>query len=100
MEELYVNVAHCAYPSGDGRAEICGSVEDGTATFRLIDGGTPFDPLANPDPDVMLSGEERSIGGPGIYMVKTMVDEVEYVYRDGWRLLREGSKIVPKREES
>lgn len=83
MEEVYVNVAHYAYPSQDGWAEIRGSVDNGVATFRLIDGGTPFDPLAKPDPDVLLSGEERGIGGLGIYMVKSMVDEVEYVYRDG-----------------
>lgn len=43
MEELYVNIAHYAYPSGDGWAEIRGSVEDGVATFKLIDAGTPFD---------------------------------------------------------
>ena len=83
LEELYVNVTLYAYPSKDGWAEIRGSVENGTATFRLIDGGTPFDPLAKPDPDTLLSGEEREIGGLGIFMVKTMVDEVEYEYRDG-----------------
>ena len=83
MEELYVNVAHYAYPSGDGWAEIRGSVEDGVVTFRLIDGGTPYDPLAKPDPDILISGEEREIGGLGIYMVKNMVDKMEYVYRDG-----------------
>lgn len=82
MEELYVNVTLYAYPSGDGWAEIRGSVENGVATFKLIDGGRPFDPLAKDDPDIMLSGEEREIGGLGIYMVKTMVDEVEYEYRD------------------
>ena len=93
MEELYVNVAHYAYPSGDGWAEIRGSVEDGVATFRLIDGGTPFDPLAKPDPNVLLSGEERQIGGLGIYMVKNMVDEVEYEYRDGCNQLTLRKKL-------
>ena len=83
VEELYVNVTLYAYPSGEGWAEIRGSIEDGVATFCLIDGGTPFDPLAKPDPDILLSGEERGIGGLGIYMVKSMVDEVEYEYRDG-----------------
>ena len=83
VEELYVNVTLYAYPSGEGWAEIQGSIEDGVAVFRLIDGGTPFDPLAKPDPDILLSGEERGIGGLGIYMVKSMVDEVEYEYRDG-----------------
>lgn len=87
IEELYVNVAHYAYPSGDGWAEIHGFVENGMATFRIIDGGTPFDPLAKPDPDILLSGEERGIGGLGIYMVKTTMNEVNYVYRDGCNVL-------------
>ena len=83
MEELYVNVAHYAYPADGGWVEVRGSVEDGVATFRLIDGGVPFNPLAKPDPDVTLPGEEREIGGLGIYMVKSTMDEVEYEYRDG-----------------
>ena len=86
-------MAHYAYPSGEGWAEIRGSVEDGAATFRLIDGGTPFDPLAKPDPNVLLSGEERQIGGLGIYMVKNMVDEVEYEYRDGCNQLTLRKKL-------
>lgn len=92
VEELYVNVTLYAYPSNDGWAEIRGSVENGTATFRLIDGGTPFDPLAKADPDTMLSGEEREIGGLGIFMVKTMVDEVEYEYCDGC------NRLTPRRQ--
>jgi anti-sigma regulatory factor (Ser/Thr protein kinase) len=87
VEELYVNVTLYAYPAGNGWVETRGSVENGVATIRLIDGGTPFNPLAKPDPDTLLSGEERDIGGLGIYMVKTMVDEVEYVYRDGYNQL-------------
>ena len=83
VEELYVNVTLYAYTSGDGWAEIRGIVEEGNATFRLIDGGKPFDPLSKPDPDTLLSGEEREIGGLGIYMVKTMVDDLEYEYSSG-----------------
>lgn len=83
VEELYVNVSLYAYPAADGWVEIRGSVEDGVATFQLIDGGKPFNPLAKQDPDILLSGEERNIGGLGIFMVKNMVDELEYDYRDG-----------------
>ena len=83
IEELYVNVTLYAYPDGDGWAEIRGSVEDGVATFTLIDGGRPFDPLAKEDPDIMLSGEDRGIGGLGIFMVKTTMDEMTYEYYDG-----------------
>lgn len=83
VEEIYVNQTLYAYASGDGWVEMRGCVENDVATFILIDGGKPFDPLAKDDPDIMLSGEERGIGGLGIYMVKTMVDELEYEYRDG-----------------
>lgn len=83
MEEMYVNVALYAYHSGDGWAEIRGAVADGTATFRLIDGGVPFDPLAKEDPEIALPGEERVIGGLGIFMVKNMVDGIEYEYSGG-----------------
>lgn len=87
IEELYVNVALYAYHGEEGWVEIQGSIEDGIATFQLIDCGTPFDPLAKPDPDVMLSGEERGIGGLGIYMVKNMMDELSYEYRDRKNML-------------
>lgn len=83
MEELYVNIAHYAYQTDDGWAEIRGSVENGVATFTLIDAGVPFDPLAKPDPDITLSAEERQIGGLGIYMVKSTMDEVTYEYSNG-----------------
>ena len=82
LEEMYINVAKYAYPEGDGWVEIRCCVEDGVATIKLIDGGEPFDPLAKPDPDTTLPGKERQIGGLGIYMVKSTMDEVEYAYRD------------------
>ncbi len=93
MEELCANVALYAYPSQDGWMEIRGSARDGVATFRIIDGGKPFNPLAKPDPNILLSGEERGIGGLGIYMVKTMVDEVEYDYHDGCNCLTLRKKL-------
>ena len=81
LEELFVNIAHYAYPEGNGWAEIHCGVTDGVAAITLIDGGIPYDPLAKPDPDVTLSAEERQIGGLGIYMVKKKMDEMTY---DRW----------------
>ena len=87
MEEMFVNIALYAYPDGAGWAEIRGCVEEGVACFKLIDGGTPFDPLASADPDVLLSGEERGIGGLGIFMVKKQMDEMSYAFLDGCNVL-------------
>ena len=87
LEELFVNIAHYAYPEHNGEAEIRMSVEDGMAAITLIDSGIPYDPLAKPDPDVTLSAEDRKIGGLGIYMTKKLMDDIVYSYTDGQNIL-------------
>ncbi len=93
LEEIFVNVAHYAYPEGKGWAEIHVSVEEGVASITLIDGGIPYDPLSRPDPDVTQSSEDRPIGGLGIYMVKQKMDDVSYEYRDGKNMLTIKKKL-------
>ena len=63
------------------------------ASVTLIDEGIPFDPLQKEDPDITLSAEERKIGGLGIYMVKHIMDAVEYKYEDGHNIIRIIKKI-------
>ena len=87
IEEMFVNVAHYAYPGGSGSVRYSIEPGEGCVTFRLADSGIPFDPLAKPDPDITLSAKERQIGGLGIYMMKKTMDEVGYEYRDGENIL-------------
>lgn len=89
LEEVFVNVAHYAYPdsSGDVSFSIDFDSESRQMTFILSDSGIPFDPLAKPDPDITLSAEERQIGGLGIFMMKMTMDDVSYVYKDGQNIL-------------
>lgn len=63
------------------------------AAITLIDGGTPYDPLSKPDPDVTLSAEDRQIGGLGIYMVKMQMDEMTYERLDGRNVLTIRKKL-------
>lgn len=93
LEELFVNIAHYAYPEGNGWAEIRVGVTDGVASITLIDGGIPYDPLKKPDPDVTLAAEDRQIGGLGIYMVKKKMDEMTYEHRDGKNVLTIRKKL-------
>ena len=85
LEEMFVNIAHYAYPNGEGSAEVDVSVDTAlrTATVRLADSGVKFNPLAKTDPDTEQNAEERPIGGLGIFMVKKMMDEVAYSYDGG-----------------
>lgn len=89
VEEIYVNIVHYAYPSGDGEAAIrCETDREAPKiTIQFLDEGTPFDPLAKEDADISLSAEERSIGGLGILMVKKLMDEVTYCYEEGKNIL-------------
>jgi len=87
LEEALVNVFQNAYPGGDGLVEVrVGSRDAKGLVIEIIDEGVPFDPLARPDPDVTQGIEERQIGGLGIFLVKDMIDHVEY--------RREGTKNV------
>ena len=83
LEELFVNIAHYAYPDGAGDAEISVNITPDYAEITLSDSGIPYDPLAKPDPDVTLSAEERTIGGLGIFMSKKLMDDISYEYKDG-----------------
>ena len=44
----------------------------------LTDSGTEFDPTKVPDADITLSAEEREIGGLGIFLIRQIMNTVEY----------------------
>ena len=87
VEELFINIASYSYPQGGGEAQLAVSVSHGAAVMTMTDWGVPYDPLAKEDPDVTLSAEDRPIGGLGIYLVKNIMDEISYEYRDGKNIL-------------
>ena len=89
IEEVFVNVAHYAYPESDGDMTLhIGFDEKNRAiTFRMTDKGIPFDPLQKPDPDITLAAEEREIGGLGIFIAKKTMDSISYAYENGENIL-------------
>ena len=84
-----MNIAQYAYAPKTGQATIrVGTEKDPAAvSITFIDRGVPYDPLAKPDPDVMLSAQDRQIGGLGIFMVKKSMSSMAYEYRDGQNVL-------------
>lgn len=85
VEELLVNTISYGYPDG-GRHEIAMGLakEGGDIVITLEDGGVAFDPLADaPAPDLDSAIEDRKVGGLGVFFVKTMMDEVNYVREAG-----------------
>ena len=94
VEEIFVNIARYAYGmfdskgrvipnSGSGPVAISIDIDDLGILLTFIDEGKEYNPLEKEDPDIMLPPEDRRIGGLGIFIVKTFMDEVDYRYEDG-----------------
>lgn len=85
LEELTLNVIN--YGSAGKKLdpiEIRLACEGDTLIIEITDVGQPFDPLTDaPSPDLSLALEDRPIGGLGLYLVRTMVDEMHYRWEAG-----------------
>ena len=85
LEEAVSNIILYAYPKEMGK-EISVQAEkiENKLIFTLTDSGKEFDPTKEaPDVDVNLSAEERGIGGLGIFLIKNIMNEVEYQRVEG-----------------
>ncbi|HEY1505267.1 MAG TPA: ATP-binding protein [Stellaceae bacterium] len=84
IEELLTNTISYGYDD-TGRHEIAVELtRDGeTIVTELSDDAQPFDPLNAPPPDLESRIEDRRIGGLGVHLVKTLMDDVVYAYRGG-----------------
>lgn len=79
LEEAVTNVMMYAYPEGtDGLVEIKAIIRKDSLEFIVADSGMPFDPTAAPAADISLDVEDRPIGGLGIFLVRNIMDEVQY----------------------
>lgn len=95
LEEIFVNIAHYAYPECKGEViiSIGFNEAENEVIFQFMDQGIPFNPLAKPDPDVTAGADEREIGGLGIFMMKKTMDEVTYCHEEGSNILTMKKKL-------
>ena len=89
LDDMLNNVASYAYrdvPTSDGASQDI-SIKAELTAARLVltisDAGVPFNPFGLNAPDVQASLDERDIGGLGIHLVKTVMDDVDYSRRAG-----------------
>ena len=90
VEEIFTNIASYGYEGkekGTVLLHVTLSEDPSAITIRISDHGIPYDPLARDDPDITLSAEKRKIGGLGVFLVKKMMDEVDYKRKDGQNIL-------------
>ena len=94
IEEAVVNVMDYAYPKGTkGDITIEAQANNQRLKFTIIDSGKPFDPTVKADADITLSAEERPIGGLGIYLVRQLMDSINYERVNGLNVLTLRKKL-------
>ena len=47
-------------------------------TATVSDTGTPFDPLSAADPDLDAHIDERPVGGLGLYLIRSLAQDIRY----------------------
>ena len=78
-EEILVNIVNYAYPHKEGgEVEIKLSISNNIFLICIIDEGVPFNITSVKDPDITLTLAKRNIGGMGVYIVKSFMDEINY----------------------
>lgn len=85
LEELAINVVNHGHDDdGDHEMEIALTSEADKLTIELSDDGRAFNPLDDaPEPDLDAAIEDRPIGGLGVHMVRTFMDEMHYRRDEG-----------------
>ncbi len=80
LEELGLNIIDYAHDDGgDHEFDISLTCGENAITIELVDDGKAFDPLSDaPKVDIESNLEDRRVGGLGLHLVRTTVDEMKY----------------------
>lgn len=79
LDELLSNIVSYGFAGRDGgEATVEVALDRDRLCVTVTDDGRPFDPLDMAAPDTALSTQARRIGGLGIHLVRSIMDEVSY----------------------
>jgi anti-sigma regulatory factor (Ser/Thr protein kinase) len=93
-EEALVNIFNYAYQGNEGDVEvICKLDPQDRLIIEILDSGVPFDMLSLGEPDTTADISERKVGGLGIFLIRKLMDDVQYEHEGAKNVL---SLIVNK----
>ncbi|MBT8391455.1 MAG: ATP-binding protein [Ignavibacteriaceae bacterium] len=79
VDEACTNIIKHAYRSfPEGEIEIKIEFDNKKFTIIIVDYGQTFDPTIVPKPDLKKYYHEHKVGGLGMYLMRTLMDDVEY----------------------
>ncbi len=84
LDEVVTNIVEYGYDDDDKHLiDIKFILNEQSLKIIIIDDAKPYNILDKKDPDTSLSLDEKPIGGLGIYLVKRLMTNIDYDYRDG-----------------
>ncbi len=95
LEELTLNIMNYGYTDEEVHyIELSVKTEDAKVTIEIVDDGRPFNPINDaPHPDLEGPMMDRRIGGWGIHIVRTIMDDVSYVRADNKNRMKLVAKL-------
>jgi len=84
VDEACTNVIKHAYKfSPDREIKILTQFNDSKLTIRITDSGDKFDPNLIPEPNLKEYHKQKKVGGLGMFLMKKLMDEVQYLTLSG-----------------
>ncbi len=101
LDDLVNNVVSYAYPEGEeAQIRIAAELTEHRLAITIADDGIPFNPFGGTAAEIGGSIEERDIGGLGIHLVTTLMDEYDYSRRSGRNVVTIVKNLDPQDERT
>jgi serine/threonine-protein kinase RsbW len=78
VDEAVANVCRHAYGNDPGEVALSCAADEREFVVEITDRGRPFDLLSVPPPDLTQDVMEREPGGLGVFLIRKVMDRVEY----------------------
>ncbi|MFH0736272.1 MAG: ATP-binding protein [bacterium] len=79
VDEACTNIIKHAYKYEiSGQINITVNFSNQKFTVTIVDNGSHFNPAVIPDPDLKIYHQQRKTGGLGMFLMKKLMDEVNY----------------------
>lgn len=80
VDEIISNIIHHSYRDGaEHGISVCLRLLPGELQAEIVDDGAAFDPIAYHAPKPSGAAKDRALGGLGLHMVTSLMDNVRYV---------------------
>jgi serine/threonine-protein kinase RsbW len=99
VDEALANIILHGYrQDGKGKIRVRGRAEAGILRVVVEDHAPPFNPLEAPPPKLDVPPHERKPGGLGIFHIRTVTHEVDYIREGDCNRLTLIWRLEPNRE--